>query len=272
MNSLGDLEEVGIAPDHEPADVEAGSAAVGEQRLQHLGNAAAGRGGVDVQHRPASQERLGRLGDRLVTSGAVRTDQGLEPGRIERLNVDLLKPAAFLDGHVAGSSSTQASIASQSRASLAGSLFRGKRSFDGSITPPKTATERGSSSGVLLRALSSWVRASARSFCSAVFGPSAKTAKRERRQLLAVPRKEAPRVLVPAPDVQRAPEDDAVVGRQVVDVGRAAEIDLLSAGAQLGRRRLRRLLASTRACFRRRRAASSSPPGSRVLERADHRP
>jgi hypothetical protein len=44
MDPLGDMEEVRIAVDHEPASVDPGAPGVGDQRQQHLGHTAAARG------------------------------------------------------------------------------------------------------------------------------------------------------------------------------------------------------------------------------------
>ena len=65
MDPLGDPEEVGVAADRRPSGVDAGAARVGEQRLQHLGHAAAARGRVDVPD-DASREQRSALGDRLL--------------------------------------------------------------------------------------------------------------------------------------------------------------------------------------------------------------
>ena len=46
------------------------------------------------------------------------------------------------------------------------------------------------------------------------------------RQLAPVLGQEPSRVLVPAAEVQRAAENDAVVGRQILDHGGAAKLDL----------------------------------------------
>jgi hypothetical protein len=55
VNPLGDQEERRIGVEHQPPRVDAGAARIREQRLQHLGDATAVCGGVDVPHHPASQ-------------------------------------------------------------------------------------------------------------------------------------------------------------------------------------------------------------------------
>ena len=62
METLGDGEELGHAVDHEPPGVDTAPARVGEQHLQHLGDTPTLGGGVDVPHRPALQDAVGRLG------------------------------------------------------------------------------------------------------------------------------------------------------------------------------------------------------------------
>ena len=104
VNALRDLEEAGVALDHEPADVEPRAASVGQQRLQHLGDAAARGGRVDVEDRSASHRRLGRLGNPLVASDPLGPDQRLQPGCIERLDFDFLEPEVLPDSHGLSSS------------------------------------------------------------------------------------------------------------------------------------------------------------------------
>ena len=243
VDALGDLEEGGVTLDHEPADVEAGAATVGEKGLQHLGDPAAGRGRVDVQHRPPSQQQLGCLGNRFVACGPVRADQWLEPRGVERLHVDLLDPGVLLDAHlVLPISSAHASTASQSRASLAGMRLRGKWSFAGSITPPNTAIERGSTSGTFLQCfveLRSRLGQILR--CSGLW-PQREDRHRQVRQLAPMLRQEASRVPVPASEIQRAPEDDTFVGLQILDLRRATELDLTPGALHLRGDRLCDLL------------------------------
>ena len=104
VNALRDLEEAGVALDHEPADVEPRAASVSQQCLEHLGDAASRCGRVDVEDRPASHRRLGRLGNPLVAGDPLGPDQRLEPGRIKCLNVDFLEPEVLSGGHGLSSS------------------------------------------------------------------------------------------------------------------------------------------------------------------------
>ena len=75
VQPLGDGEELGVAVEHEPPVLDVRPRAVGEQRLQHLGDAPAVRGGVDVPDRaiaergPGPPTGLGELlGPRLASS------------------------------------------------------------------------------------------------------------------------------------------------------------------------------------------------------------
>ena len=92
VDTLRDCEELGVAFDHEPACVDPCAAGVGEQRLQHLGDAAAGSGRVDIQNR-VTGERLSRsLRSLLEPRHPLRADQRLEPGGVDRLDVDFGEP------------------------------------------------------------------------------------------------------------------------------------------------------------------------------------
>ncbi len=70
VDALGDPEELGVAADDHPAHVGAGSARVGEQRVQQLGDTAADLGRVEVPD-DAAVEQLARIGDRLLDGGVV---------------------------------------------------------------------------------------------------------------------------------------------------------------------------------------------------------
>lgn len=61
VDALGHAEEVGRSLEDEPADVDAEAADVAQDRAQHLGHAAAGRGGVDVPDGASAEERADRL-------------------------------------------------------------------------------------------------------------------------------------------------------------------------------------------------------------------
>jgi hypothetical protein len=89
VDPLGDGEELRVTAQHQPARVDPGAAAVGQQRRQHLRDATALPGGVDVPHHPAAQQRAGLLGDRGEPRGTLRRQQALEPGELHRLDVDL---------------------------------------------------------------------------------------------------------------------------------------------------------------------------------------
>jgi hypothetical protein len=87
VDSLGDGEEVGLARDDEPLGLDAGTADVAEERRQHLGDAASGRGRVDVHH-PAAAEELPQAGGGPHQRVApLRTDQRLETAQVQRPNL-----------------------------------------------------------------------------------------------------------------------------------------------------------------------------------------
>jgi hypothetical protein len=66
VDPLGDREELRVALDHQPTRVDPCAASIRQERLQHLGDSAAGRRRVDVQHRMAGERGLRRIGDLLV--------------------------------------------------------------------------------------------------------------------------------------------------------------------------------------------------------------
>jgi hypothetical protein len=74
VDPLRDREKRRVAFDHEPARVDAGPADIGEQRLQHLGDPAAGCGRVDVQHCAPTERAARRLGHRLESPHALNPD------------------------------------------------------------------------------------------------------------------------------------------------------------------------------------------------------
>ena len=101
VDPLRDCEERGIALDHQPARVDARAAGVGEQRLQHLGDAAAARGRVDVQHR-ATGKRLARSCRGLLEPRhPLRADQRLEPRGVDRMDVHFVELGVVADAHAA---------------------------------------------------------------------------------------------------------------------------------------------------------------------------
>ena len=84
---------VGVAVENQPPGLDAGAPPVGEQRLQHLGDAAAVRGGVDVPDHPPGESRAGAASGgqqavRLLISQ--KLGQAIERSR---LNVHLLHAA-----------------------------------------------------------------------------------------------------------------------------------------------------------------------------------
>ncbi len=89
VDPLGELEERGVSADHQPACVDAGPAGVAEEWLEHLGDAPAHGGAVDVPDDPVAEEvsKLGRrLEERLHRIGA---DEGLEATEVPGPELDL---------------------------------------------------------------------------------------------------------------------------------------------------------------------------------------
>ena len=70
VEALGDPEELGVAADDHPAHVGAGSARVGEQRVQQLGDAAADLGRVEMPDDTAVEQLTG-FRDRRLDGGVV---------------------------------------------------------------------------------------------------------------------------------------------------------------------------------------------------------
>ena len=81
VQSLGDREELLIAVQHQPAGVDPGAAPVGQQRLQHLGDAATLGGGIDVPHDPAGQQRYAPVRRRRAGARRGRGPTPLRAGR-----------------------------------------------------------------------------------------------------------------------------------------------------------------------------------------------
>ena len=65
VQALCDAEELGVALDHDPARIDPTAARVADQRAQHLGDAAAVGGRVDVPERPRL-EQLAPAGQRVL--------------------------------------------------------------------------------------------------------------------------------------------------------------------------------------------------------------
>ena len=81
----------GVAADHHPARVDAGAARVADQRAQHLGDAAAVRGRVDVPERPPV-EQLAPAGDRVLeVRQALGREDVAEALGVERRDGDVLE-------------------------------------------------------------------------------------------------------------------------------------------------------------------------------------
>jgi hypothetical protein len=64
VQALGHPEELRVAVEHEPAVLDPGALAVGDQGLQHLRHATALRGRVDVPDHPVAEGGSGALGIR----------------------------------------------------------------------------------------------------------------------------------------------------------------------------------------------------------------
>ncbi len=93
VQALGDVEEQRPAVDDDPARVHAGPARIGQQRAQHLGHAAAVRGGV---HAPddASLQQLARVRSELDEVGELPRVQHVgEAVDRQRRDLDLLERA-----------------------------------------------------------------------------------------------------------------------------------------------------------------------------------
>src|SRR5215211_7607367 len=78
VQPLGHREELGVAADHEPADIDVQVLDVPDERLEHLRHAAADGRRVDIPDRPAG-ESLPEAGRRLNQfRQPLGTDDGLE--------------------------------------------------------------------------------------------------------------------------------------------------------------------------------------------------
>ena len=97
----------GVALDHEPAGVDPGAADVGEQRLEHLGDAAADGGRVDVEDRTAGECLAHGVRSAEEALGPFVADHGREQLRRRGLHLHLGQPDAQR------TSSRAASIADQ---------------------------------------------------------------------------------------------------------------------------------------------------------------
>ena len=93
MDPLRDLEEGGIALDHHPAHVDAGGAAVRDERREQLGHAAAAGGRVDVPDRTPLEVPARALGRPLEPLPLLLAEH--RPEALERRGseLDLVYPA-----------------------------------------------------------------------------------------------------------------------------------------------------------------------------------
>ena len=98
VDPLRDREELGVALDHEPLRLEPGPAHVPEQGLQHLRDPAARRRRVDVDDAPTCEELAQLRRPSLEPIHSVRTDERLQPARVERWDRD--RADACGRGHV----------------------------------------------------------------------------------------------------------------------------------------------------------------------------
>ena len=91
VNALRDLEEVRIALDDDPLGIDARTARIRQKSAEHLRDAAAGRGRVDVQHDAPGQQLASGLSRHLEPLGALGSDQRQQPVGGERRHVDLFE-------------------------------------------------------------------------------------------------------------------------------------------------------------------------------------
>jgi hypothetical protein len=99
VNSFGDGEEFGVALDHYPTRVDSRAARVREQRLQHLCDAAAGGGGVDVPD-GATGKGWGCASERVTSArGLLRRKQRNQPLRREAADVYVDRLGEVADDH-----------------------------------------------------------------------------------------------------------------------------------------------------------------------------
>ncbi len=104
MDAFCHLEERGIAVDDEPSCVHSGPHRVGDQHLEHLGDAATPRGRVDVPYLRAFQLGSGCGGHRHELAGARLVNHLGEARELERLHDDLAHgPPRCLSGSLSRS-------------------------------------------------------------------------------------------------------------------------------------------------------------------------
>ena len=92
VQPLGDREELRVAADHRPADRDVQALDVSHEHLQHLSDAAADRGGVDVPYGPLAEPvpEPGGCGEQPPVSHG--PDDRLEPGDRHPRHRDLVQP------------------------------------------------------------------------------------------------------------------------------------------------------------------------------------
>jgi hypothetical protein len=91
VDALRDGEEIRVAVDDKPPRIDSDSTRVREECPQHLGDAPAGRRGVDVHHDSAREHVAGRSSELVKPFRALRPDERREPLRREGMDVDFLE-------------------------------------------------------------------------------------------------------------------------------------------------------------------------------------
>ena len=99
VDPLRHRKERRVALDDEPARVDPAAPRVGEQRLEHLGNAAAGGGRVHAYDSAPGEPLPRLLGHRLEAGHPLPPDQRLKARSVERLHLHLLEPTDAGGGH-----------------------------------------------------------------------------------------------------------------------------------------------------------------------------
>ena len=94
VQPLGDGEELGVTAQHQPAGLHPGALGVGQQRLEHLGDATALRRGVDVPHGAPGQDLAGPHDVPAQSGSALRGQQACQP--VEGDGVDLDFPHGLM--------------------------------------------------------------------------------------------------------------------------------------------------------------------------------
>ena len=91
MQSFGDREELLVTLQHQPSSVHARATPVGQQRLQHLGDTATLRGGIDVPHDAPGEQRTRLFGDGAQMLDAVGGQRPREQAQRHALDLHLLE-------------------------------------------------------------------------------------------------------------------------------------------------------------------------------------